>query len=101
VGLYLELSPAFEEEARRLLREEDLEARATWCLHDIAADPDAINLADVVVLHRVVCCYPDYRRLLGAAAGPRAPNGGCSATRRAAQSRACSSPGRTSSFSSY
>ena len=24
--------------------------------------------ADVVVLHRVVCCYPDYERLLGAAA---------------------------------
>ena len=24
--------------------------------------------ADVVVLHRVVCCYPDYQRLLGAAA---------------------------------
>ena len=24
--------------------------------------------ADVVVLHRVVCCYPDYARLLGAAA---------------------------------
>jgi len=23
---------------------------------------------DVVVLHRVVCCYPDYARLLGAAA---------------------------------
>jgi magnesium-protoporphyrin O-methyltransferase len=23
----------------------------------------------VVVLHRVVCCYPDYERLLGAAAG--------------------------------
>ena len=24
--------------------------------------------ADVVVLHRVVCCYPDYRALLSAAA---------------------------------
>ena len=24
--------------------------------------------ADLVVLHRVVCCYPDYERLLGAAA---------------------------------
>ena len=26
------------------------------------------STADVVVLHRVVCCYPDYERLLGAAA---------------------------------
>jgi hypothetical protein len=37
-------------------------------LHDIAADPDSIDPVDVVVLHRVVCCYPDYERLLGAAA---------------------------------
>jgi 2-polyprenyl-3-methyl-5-hydroxy-6-metoxy-1,4-benzoquinol methylase len=64
----LELSPAYEEEARRLLREHGLEERATWRLHDIAADPDAIEPADIVVLHRVVCCYPDHRRLLGAAA---------------------------------
>ena len=64
----LELSPAFEEEARRLLREEGLEEKVAWRLHDIAADPDPIDPADVVVLHRVVCCYPDYRRLLGAAA---------------------------------
>jgi hypothetical protein len=27
-----------------------------------------VALADLVVLHRVVCCYPDYVRLLAAAA---------------------------------
>jgi hypothetical protein len=64
----LELSAAYEEEGRRLFREHGLEERVTWRLHDIAADPDAIEPADIVVLHRVVCCYPDYRRLLGAAA---------------------------------
>ena len=32
------------------------------------SSPTAIAPADVVVLHRVVCCYPDYERLLGAAA---------------------------------
>ena len=37
-------------------------------LHDIVEAPDEVELADVVVLHRVVCCYPDYERLLGAAA---------------------------------
>ena len=37
-------------------------------LHDIAADPEAVEAADIVVLHRVVCCYPDYQRLLTAAA---------------------------------
>jgi 2-polyprenyl-3-methyl-5-hydroxy-6-metoxy-1,4-benzoquinol methylase len=64
----LELSPAYDEEAKRLLREAGLEGRAERRLHDLAADTNGIDAADVVVLHRVVCCYPDYERLLGAAA---------------------------------
>ncbi len=64
----LELSPAYEEEANRLLRETALEERAERRLHDIAVDPEGVEPADIVVLHRVVCCYPDYERLLGAAA---------------------------------
>jgi 2-polyprenyl-3-methyl-5-hydroxy-6-metoxy-1,4-benzoquinol methylase len=64
----LELSPAYEEEARRLLREAALEDRAERRIHDIADDPEGVEAADIVVLHRVVCCYPDYERLLGAAA---------------------------------
>jgi Methyltransferase domain len=64
----LELSPAYDEEAMGLLREAAVEGRAERRLHDLAADPEAIEAADVVVLHRVVCCYPDYERLLGAAA---------------------------------
>jgi len=64
----LELSPAYEEEAKRLLREAALEDRAERRVHDIASDPEGVEAADVVVLHRVVCCYPDYERLLGAAA---------------------------------
>ena len=67
-AISLELSPAYEEEATRLLREAGLAERAERRLHDIAASPEAIEEADVVVLHRVVCCYPDYERLLGAAA---------------------------------
>jgi 16S rRNA G966 N2-methylase RsmD len=64
----LELSPAYEEEAKRLLREAALEERAERRLHDIAMEPDGVEAADIVVLNRVVCCYPDYERLLGAAA---------------------------------
>ncbi len=64
----LELSPAYDEEARRLLAEAGLGERVERRLHDIAVDPDAVEPADVVVLNRVVCCYPDYERLLGAAA---------------------------------
>src|SRR3982751_1721273 len=64
----LELSPGYDEEAARLLREHGLEERAERRLQDIAVEPESVEPADVVVLHRVVCCYPDYERLLGAAA---------------------------------
>jgi 2-polyprenyl-3-methyl-5-hydroxy-6-metoxy-1,4-benzoquinol methylase len=64
----LELSPAYEEEAARLLAEAGLTDRVRRRLSDIAAEPEAVEPADIVVLHRVVCCYPDYAKLLGAAA---------------------------------
>ena len=64
----LELSSAYDEEAAELLREAGLEGRAQRRLRDIAVDRDGVESADVVVLHRVVCCYPDYERLLRAAA---------------------------------
>src|SRR5437763_9960904 len=67
-AINLELSPGYDEEAAILLREAGLEERAERRLHDIAADPAGVEPADVVVLHRVVCCYPDYERLLSAAA---------------------------------
>jgi 2-polyprenyl-3-methyl-5-hydroxy-6-metoxy-1,4-benzoquinol methylase len=67
-SLNLELSPAYDEEAARLLREAGLEGRAERRLYDLAADPDGVEPTDVVVLHRVVCCYPDFERLLEAAA---------------------------------
>jgi len=64
----LELSPAYDSEAEPLLRALGLEQRVARRVHDVAADPDAVEPADIVVLHRVVCCYPEYERLLGAAA---------------------------------
>ena len=64
----LELSPGYDDEAARLLQEHGLVGRADRRLHDIAAGPETVGQADVVVLHRVVCCYPDYERLLGAVA---------------------------------
>lgn len=64
----LELSPAYEHEARTLASQAGVQGRLDWRLHDLAQDPGAVQPADLVVLHRVVCCYPDYQRLLGAAA---------------------------------
>lgn len=64
----LELVSVYDEEAGKLLREAGLEGKAERRLRDIAVDGDLVAPADVVVLHRVVCCYPDYERLLRAAA---------------------------------
>jgi SAM-dependent methyltransferase len=64
----LELSPAYQQQARTLAGQAGLQGRIDWRIHDLAADPGAVAPADLVVLHRVVCCYPDYERLLGAAA---------------------------------
>jgi magnesium-protoporphyrin O-methyltransferase len=65
----LELSAAYEGEARALLAEAGFADRVERRRVDIAVAPDSVDAADAVVLHRVVCCYPDYERLLGAAAG--------------------------------
>ena len=64
----LELSPAYEQQGRTLAAQAGVQGRLDWRLHDLAEDPGAVAPADLVVLHRVVCCYPDYERLLGAAA---------------------------------
>lgn len=60
----LELSDAYDEQARAIAGE--LADRIDRRIHDIAEGP--IEPADIVVLHRVVCCYPHYERLLEAAA---------------------------------
>jgi 16S rRNA G966 N2-methylase RsmD len=65
----LEISRGYEAEAAALLRRSGMTDRVTRGFVDIASSPDQVEPADVVVLHRVVCCYPDYERLLSAAAG--------------------------------
>jgi Methyltransferase domain len=65
----LELSPAYQQQAHQLAGQAGVQGRIDWRLHDLAADPGAVAPADLVVLHRVVCCYPDYQRLLTAAGG--------------------------------
>lgn len=62
----VELSPGYEQVAAELAREAGVAERMERRVGDFAAD--GTEPADVVVLHRVVCCYPDYERLLGSAA---------------------------------
>jgi magnesium-protoporphyrin O-methyltransferase len=64
----LEISTQYEEEAARLLQRSGMAGRVDRRLLDIARAPDQVEPADVVILHRVVCCYADYPRLLSAAA---------------------------------
>jgi 2-polyprenyl-3-methyl-5-hydroxy-6-metoxy-1,4-benzoquinol methylase len=62
----VELSAGYDEEARELAREAGVEDRIERRHGDFAAN--GVPRVDVVVMHRVVCCYPDYERLLDAAA---------------------------------
>ena len=64
----VELSAEYEETAAELLREAGFEERADRRLGDVVRDPELADPADAVVMHRVVCCYPDYDALVGAAA---------------------------------
>jgi len=64
----LELSTAYDDEALRLSERAGVTGRVTRRIMDIAATSDRVETADLVVLHRVVCCYPDFEKLLGAAA---------------------------------
>ena len=62
----VELSGEYEEEAHKLLAERGLSDRVERRVGDFVAEPGEPH--DVVVMHRVVCCYPDVDALVGAAA---------------------------------
>lgn len=63
----LEITTNYEAEAERLIAQAGAGDRITRRQLDIARSSDQVEAADVVILHRVVCCYPDYQRLLSAA----------------------------------
>lgn len=64
----LELSPEYEDVAVELAQEARVSERVERRLGDLVADPGLAGEADAVLMHRVVCCYPDYDALVGAAA---------------------------------
>lgn len=63
----LEISTSYEPAAAALLERAGVRERVDRRFVDIAVAPDEVDPGDVVILHRVVCCYPDYEALLGAA----------------------------------
>lgn len=64
----VELVEAYEEDALAVAREAGVADRVERRFGDIAVDGSVAPGADIVLLHRVVCCYPDDEALLGAAA---------------------------------
>lgn len=64
----VEISSAYEEAATRLAVERGAVDRIDRRVGDIVDDRDAVGPHDIVVMHRVVCCYPDADALMAAAA---------------------------------
>ena len=64
----VELSGGYEEAAAALVAERGLADRVERHVADFVADADTIEAHDVVVMHRVICCYPDVDALVGTAA---------------------------------
>lgn len=64
----IELTPTYEEAAQGLLHEAGLEDRVERRVVDFVEAAPNVAAADIVILNRVVCCYHDMPKLVGAAA---------------------------------
>lgn len=64
----VELSRSYEETSRELIERGGLSDRIERRIGDFVAEAASVPAADVVILDRVVCCYPDAPALVRAAA---------------------------------
>ena len=64
----VELATQYETVASELIREQGVGGRVERRLGDFVREGVDVPAADVVVMNRVVCCYPDADALVGAAA---------------------------------
>lgn len=64
----VELSDGYDEAAAELLAEHDLAGRVERRIGDFVTQAGLVEPHDTVVMHRVVCCYPDADALVSAAA---------------------------------
>jgi 2-polyprenyl-3-methyl-5-hydroxy-6-metoxy-1,4-benzoquinol methylase len=67
-AINVELTPTYEAAARELLAEAGLSDHVERRVMDFAQSGPEVETADVVVMNRVICCYPDMPKLAGAAA---------------------------------
>lgn len=68
-AITVELSSSYDPTAAELAREAGVQDRVERRVVDFADAAEDLPEADVVVMHRVVCCYPDGEALVAAAAG--------------------------------
>jgi SAM-dependent methyltransferase len=60
----IDLSERMLEQARDLAKERGLEARTDYRQGDFVDLADSLDTADVVILDKVICCYPDWQTLV-------------------------------------
>ncbi len=68
-GEVIELVQAYAPFAARLARELGVDGSTRFRIHDLLAEPGAVEGADLVIMNRVVCCSADGLELTAAAAG--------------------------------
>lgn len=68
-ALNLELTDVWNAEAEHLAEATEVGDRSRFVVGDLVDDASQLPEADVVLLHRVICCYPDWDKMIGAAAG--------------------------------
>jgi magnesium-protoporphyrin O-methyltransferase len=64
----VDVSAAYVAAAQSVAERLGVRARVDYHVADFAREAESVPEADVVVMHRVVCCYPDMPRLVTAAA---------------------------------
>jgi len=64
----VDASPAYLSAARAEAERRGADSRVDCVNGDLVQLGETVEPADVVVMHRVICCYPDYASLLEAAA---------------------------------
>src|SRR6185295_19367198 len=64
----VDISSAYLAAAQSVAARLGIRERVDYRLADFAREAEAVPAADVVIMHRVVCCYPDMPGLVTAAA---------------------------------
>jgi hypothetical protein len=60
----VEIIDSYETTAQALIAEHNLDGHTERFIADFAQHPDRVPDADVVIMHRVICCYPDPAALI-------------------------------------